>query len=94
MDRVNELGDASVPFRFDVHTMYFSTDAVSLEAALHAHFANRRLNKVNLRREFFYATPTEVLDVLKQHAGAVTEYTETAEAEEFRLSRGELADAF
>lgn len=94
MDRVNELGDASVPFRFDVHTLYFSTDAVSLEAALHAHFANRRLNKVNLRREFFYATPTEVLDVLKQHAGAVTEYTETAEAEEFRLSKGELADAF
>lgn len=94
MDRVNELGDASVPFRFDVHTLYFSTDAVSLEGALHAHFADRRLNKVNLRREFFYATPTEVLEVLKQHAGAVTEYTETAEAEEFRLSRGELADAF
>jgi hypothetical protein len=59
MERIRELGDASVPFPFDVHALYFSDDAVALEAQLHAEFADRRLNLVNLRREFFFATPTE-----------------------------------
>ena len=44
MDRINELGDASVPFRFDVHALYFSEDAVTLENELHEHFSNHRLN--------------------------------------------------
>src|SRR5690606_38239824 len=56
MDRVRELGDASVPFRYDVHALFFSEDAVGLEAALHRRFADRRVNMVNPRREFFYAT--------------------------------------
>lgn len=51
-DRVDELGDASVPFRFDVHAFIFSEDAVTLENALHNAFASRRVNLVNLRREF------------------------------------------
>jgi hypothetical protein len=57
MDRVRELGDASVPFRFDVHALIFSDDAVGLENRLHQEFAEQRVNQVNLRREFFYATP-------------------------------------
>lgn len=52
-DRVNELGSASVPFKFDVHSFIFSNDAVGLEKKLHDILNDRRLNKVNLRKEFF-----------------------------------------
>lgn len=52
MERVDELGDASVPFNFDVHAMIFSEDAPKLEAALHKAFEDRKLNMVNTRREF------------------------------------------
>lgn len=86
MDRVQELGDASVPFRFDVHAMFFSDDAVGLENALHSKFADRRLNKVNLRREYFRATPTEVLEALKELNAEVLEFTLEPEAEEYRAS--------
>jgi hypothetical protein len=55
MDRVDELGDASVPFWFDVHAMVFSENAPALEAKLHERFAPGRLNKVNGRKEFFRA---------------------------------------
>lgn len=88
MDRVNELGDASVPFRFDVHALFFSSDAVGVETALHQRFAAQRVNRVNTRREFFYATPHEVLEALRVHSGAVTEFVEVPAAEEFRLSQG------
>ncbi len=90
MDRVRELSDASVPFNFDVHALFFSEDAFGIEAMLHRHFADRRVNRINLRREFFYATPSEVLDALHEHNVAVVEYQTEATAEEFRASR-ELA---
>jgi hypothetical protein len=91
MDRVRELGDASVPFRFDVHTLFFADDAVTVENSLHKAFAEKRVNKINLRREFFYATPEEVLQVLRETVGEeVVEYRSDPEAEEFRLSRGEV----
>ena len=86
MDRVRELGDASVPFGFDVHALFFSDDAVTLEADLHRRFASRRVNRVNTRREFFYATPAEVRDALSQIAGNLLEFTEEPEAEQYRLS--------
>ena len=54
MDRVRELGDASVPFAFDVHAMVYSEDAPTLERALHQHFHERRVNLVNFRKEFFH----------------------------------------
>jgi hypothetical protein len=54
LDRINELGDASVPFRFDVHAIYFSEDAVKLENELHDHFASRRMNWANNRKEFSF----------------------------------------
>lgn len=86
-DRVRELGDASVPFKFDTHALIFSEDAVGLEARLHAELNDRRLNKVNLRREFFRATPAEVRDLLQKIAGQhLLEYRETAEALEWRQS--------
>lgn len=86
MDRVRELGDASVPFSFDVHALFFSDDAVTVEADLHRRFADRRVNRVNTRREFFYASPTEVRDVLSEVTGNLLEFTEEPEAEQYRLS--------
>lgn len=87
MDRVRELGDASVPFRFDVHALFFSEDAVALESALHKRFADKRVNLVNMRREFFYATPEEVreglLDMGNDH---VLSFTSEPEAPEWRAS--------
>lgn len=87
-DRVVELGDASVPFRYDTHALYFSEDAVTLENELHKAFAHRRVNFVNERREFFFATPREVRDVLMQKVGGLLEYNETPDAPEFYQSLG------
>lgn len=86
MDRVKELGDASVPFGFDVHALFFSEDAVGVETELHHRFATKRVNRINKRREFFYATPAEVRDVLQEVAGNLLEFREEPEAEQYRLS--------
>jgi hypothetical protein len=86
MDRVRELGDASVPFRYDVHALVFSEDAVTLENRLHQALADRRLNLVNPRREFFHATPAEVRDLLTQADGSVLEFVEEPEADEWHQS--------
>ena len=86
LTRVDELGDASVPFRFDIHCLFFSEDAVTLEAELHAHFASRRLNQANLRKEFFFATPAEVREVLRSKLGNLLEFNEHAEATDYYQS--------
>lgn len=86
MDRVRELGDASVPFNFDVHALHFSEDAVGIEAELHRRFAGAKVNRINNRREFFYATPAEVKEALLQVEGNVLEYVEEPEAEQYRQS--------
>ena len=93
MDRVRELGDASVPFRYDVHAVIFSKDAVTLEAQLHAHFEDRRVNLVNRRREFFYATPVEVEEALRQLDGSLLEFIEEPEAEEWHQSENSRRQA-
>jgi hypothetical protein len=85
-DRIRELGDASVPFRYDVHALIFSDDAVGLETRLHHHFADRRVNLVNLRREFFRVAPSEVRDVLLRHQGSIIEWIDAPEAAEWRQS--------
>jgi hypothetical protein len=86
LDRINELGDASVPFRYDVHAIYFSEDAVRLESELHEHFASRRMNWVNSRREFFFASPGEVRTILAEKLGNLLEFTEHAESTEYLQS--------
>ncbi|HET7415226.1 MAG TPA: DUF4041 domain-containing protein [Arthrobacter sp.] len=91
-DRVRELGDASVPFRYDTHALFFSDDAVTLENELHKAFAHRRVNFVNERREFFFATPAEVRNVLMQKVGGLLEFSETPEAGEYYQSRGRWPD--
>lgn len=86
MERVQELGDASVPFRFDVHALFFSEDAVTLESDLHAHFRERRVNWANDRREFFFASPAEVRDVLAARTGNLLEFVEHPESLEYLQS--------
>jgi hypothetical protein len=93
-DRIRELGDASVPFRFDVHALIFSEDAVGLEAKLHAALSANRVNQVNLRREFFYATPAQVRDLLGEIAGQhLLEYRELPAALEWRASSARATTA-
>jgi hypothetical protein len=85
-ERVSELSGASVPFRFDIHTLYFSEDAVTLENELHKHFATRALNQANPRKEFFFATPAEVREVLMKKVGNLLEFREQADATEYLQS--------
>ena len=87
-ERIAELSGASVPFRFEVHALFFSEDAVTLENELHKHFASRALNQANPRKEFFFASPSEVRDVLLQRVGNVLEFAETIEATEYLQSLG------
>jgi hypothetical protein len=89
LDRIRELSDASVPFNFDVHAIHFSNDAIGVEAEMHKRLSDRRVNRVNLRREFFHATPAEVRDLLADVAGDLLEFTETAEAFEYHQSVNE-----
>ena len=86
MERVNELGSASVPFKFDVHAMIFSDDAPALENALHQHFKDRSVNKINFRKEFFNVTLEEVQDVVTKSHNKIVEFTKLAEALEYRQS--------
>lgn len=91
MDRVKELGDASVPFPFDVHAMIRTSNAPALENALHKHFESRRLNLENGRKEFFRVSIDEIrseLEVLREELQIDSELRLTllAEAKEFRLS--------
>lgn len=84
-DRVNELGDASVPFKFDVHSFIFSDDAVGLETELHKRLDAKRVNKVNRRKEFFYSTVDE-LEALVSEIDPTAEFNKTMLAEDFRQS--------
>lgn len=85
-DRIDELGDASVPFKFDIHAMIFSDDAPKLEAALHNAFADRKLNFVNQRREFFNVTLDEIKKVVKENFDKSVEFIDTPPAEQYRES--------
>ena len=86
LQRITELSGASVPFRFDVHALFFSEDAVSLEHELHEHFAEMAVNQSNRRKEFFFARPAQVREVLTQKVGNLLEFTERAAATEYLQS--------
>lgn len=86
MDRVDELGDASVPFNFDVHAMIFTDDAPGLEAALHNAFSDRKLNFINQRREFFSVTLDEIKEVVRQNYDKTVEFVDIPPAEQYRES--------
>lgn len=86
-ERVDELGDASVPFDFDIHAMIFSEDAPALETSLHKAFENKKLNLVNHRREFFKVTLDEIKAEVRKSHDKTVEFIDTAEAEQFRVSQ-------
>lgn len=85
-ERVDELGDASVPFKFDVHAMIFSEDAPALEAKLHRAFEDRKLNLVNQRREFFKVSLDEIKEVVKNNFDKTVEFVEVPDADQYRIS--------
>ena len=84
-ERVNELGDASVPFKFDIHAMIYSKDAPSLEKTLHEYFKARQVNLVNDRKEFFFATLDEIEHAVRSLHGEI-EFTRVTEAKEYTES--------
>lgn len=86
MDRIRELSDASVPFNFDIHALFFSKDAVGIESVMHERLAARRVNLVNQRREFFRATPLEAKTHLAELAGELLQFQDVPEALEYRES--------
>lgn len=86
MERIKELGDASVPFNFDVHAMIFCDDAPALEAALHREFESKKVNIVNQRREFFKVSLEEIEEVVKRNYDKTVEFTVTPDAEQYRTS--------
>lgn len=83
LDRIRELGDASVPFSFDVHALLFSEDAPALERALHKHFLMAQVNKVNPRKEFFRVSLSVIRAELEK-LGIQAKWTLAAEAREYR----------
>jgi hypothetical protein len=91
MDRVRELGDASVPFPFDVHAIIFTEDAPGLEGALHKTLADRRVNLVNERKEFFRVTLAEIENAVRSSHGDA-EFVRVAVAEEYRKTVALRAD--
>jgi len=88
MDRINELSSASVPFEFDVHAMIFSSNAPELENMLHKHFADRAVNKVNPRKEFYAVDIDEIEKVVKENYNDTVQFTKIPNAYEYRQSIG------
>lgn len=85
-DRIDELGNASVPFKFDVHAMIFSDDAPKLESAIHRAFEDKKINVVNGRKEFFKVTLEEVEKVVKANYDKSVDFVKIPEAQQYRES--------
>ena len=84
MDRIDELGSASVHFKFDVHALICSYDAYKLEYELHERFSDKRINKVNNRKEYFRLGISEVRNVLEEYKDLTIDFNETPDAPEYR----------
>lgn len=90
LDRVRELGDASVPFKFDVHAMLYSEDAPALEKELHNKFRDRSVNLVNFRKEFFNVSLEEIKQAVHELKGDEIDFIEIPEAQEYRETKNIL----
>lgn len=86
-ERIDELGDASVPFVFDVHAMIFSEDAPKLEASLHNAFSDKKLNMINQKREFFNVTLDEIKAEVYRNYDKTVEFIDAPDAAQFRMSQ-------
>ena len=82
-ERIRELSNASVPFKYDSHVFIFSEDAYNLESSLHERFDNKRVNKVNRRKEFFNITIDDVKKIVEENKASVHSFVEEPEAEEY-----------
>lgn len=82
-DRVKELSNASVPFKFDNHVFIFSKEAFELEKELHNRFDSKRVNKVNNRKEFFYITHDDVKNIVEENKDSVRSFIVKPEAQEY-----------
>ena len=94
-DRISELSGAAVPFRFDVHAMIFSNDAPKLEAALHNAFADKKMNLVNGRKEFFRVTLEEIKKVVEENHDKTVDFINVPDAQQYRetvMIRKKLGD--
>lgn len=83
LDRVRELGDASVPFQFDIHAMIYSDEARTLENGLHKAFSDKKVNMLNYRKEFFNVTLDEIEGKIKD-LGFEAEFIKLPEAMQYR----------
>ena len=86
MDRINELGDASVPFKFDVHAMIFSDDAPALENILHKTFEENRVNKSNPKKEFYNVDLNAIKEIVNRNYNSTVNFIDYPEAKEYRES--------
>ncbi|WP_442559710.1 DUF4041 domain-containing protein [Eggerthia catenaformis] len=86
-DRIDELGSASVPFKFDVHAMIFSEDAPKLESMLHKAFEKNKINLINQRKEFFKVKIEEIKKVVHENFDPLVQFKDHAEAEQYRESQ-------
>ena len=84
LDRIRELGDASVPFPFDVHAMIWTEDAPALETSLHKHFAMNQVNKINFRKEFFNVPIATIREEVEKLGIKNVTWTMTAAAREYK----------
>lgn len=84
MDRINELGNASVPFKFDVNALVFSENAFNLESSLHNYFKDYRVNRVNKRKEYFKVPMDKIKEVLAKHKELTFDFNEYPDAYEYR----------
>lgn len=87
MDRIKELGDASVPFRFDLHALVYTQNAPELENLLQKEFNDRRINKVNYRKEYFRVTLDEIEQVILEKYDKEVEFIKVPEAQEYRETK-------
>lgn len=87
LERINELGNASVPFKFDVHALVFSEDAFGLETELHNKFDKFKVNKVNSRKEYYHIPLVEIKKAISAHSDVSAEFIDAPEAFEFHQSQ-------
>ena len=84
MERIAELGDASVPFPFDLHAMLYSDNAPELESAIHELLGDRRVNMVNSRKEFFTNVDISEIEAFVRTKGLSAQFIKLAEAREYK----------
>ena len=85
-ERIKELGSASVPFKFNTHAVLFAEDAFALESKLHKYFNDKRVNKANVRKEFFHVDVKEVAEYVHTNIDAHVEFDFNPINEEYEIS--------